>query len=645
MNLREKLFVEVRKGTKVTLSESDLNKMDRMYERELAQYDNRKVMTPYRKEPKRAFLAQLRDYAFERILDRHLYTFSHVLVIPNPYGVAKQTALILFNSSKEYKVRYRVFGDNGNDFVGESSYTTRHRVAILGLYFERSNTVDLSLIDREGKVVKHRVIRIFVSEVPENQKDLVMEVEGDKSAAMPLLAVNGAAFSPLVFDADGAIRYSMQLRTYKMGMIPMPNGHVLLADRTANIVNSMGKIQPCRYHEMDYMGRVYRTYLLEYRIGRAITQHGDSLFFVTASDDGHLSDRIAELNLKTGELIKYCDIHSIVGDKYRVYDNWIDTSNIEYNDGRILITAKRLNSIISIDWKELKPDWIIAPPKVWQDSDVSKYVLKDKSEHREGEAVIPVCSFPEYTSLMEDNGDKKKIVLFDIRNVVKYDGKVIVPGGKRSTKNSMVKIIDIDEKDMSYRVSEQTEVLSSLRFSRVIHSEDEKYLLVAQGYLREQTDDVHSIIQEIDADTGEKLPGSKIRKVFSSAWIFAPDIKEFCISMEKNDNVIFGKLNPLEKFAGELPVLSKEKTDGYYFGHGRICDELFLCNMRPGAVDRIYFIGEHNAYVKDMENVAFKDKKESFAIPLKEFAKDEYHVYVEYNDEVHKLKNEIRIVK
>ena len=53
MNLREKLFVEVRKGTKVTLSESDLNKMDRMYERELAQYDNRKVMTPYRKEPKR----------------------------------------------------------------------------------------------------------------------------------------------------------------------------------------------------------------------------------------------------------------------------------------------------------------------------------------------------------------------------------------------------------------------------------------------------------------------------------------------------------------------------------------------------------------------------------------------------------------
>ena len=51
MNLREKLFVEVRKGTKVTLSESDLNKMDRMYERELAQYDNQQG---YDAVPKRA---------------------------------------------------------------------------------------------------------------------------------------------------------------------------------------------------------------------------------------------------------------------------------------------------------------------------------------------------------------------------------------------------------------------------------------------------------------------------------------------------------------------------------------------------------------------------------------------------------------
>ena len=426
-----------------------------------------------------------KELAIKRILDNDIYSFKNALLILNPYKISLLTAVLLFNTEMQCMVRYVIKGIRGSkDYtVCDETYTTRHRVPILGLYGGRNNKIDLSLVDKNGETIKHRVIQIYVSPIQENIRNMVSETD-TKMSQFGFIMLNTAIGSPVAIDRNGDVRYSIQIKTGKLGMIPLANGHFLLVDKTANRIDKYGRVTPCRYHEMDYMGRVYRTYLLEYRIGRAITQHGDSLFFVTASDDGHLSDRIAELNLKTGELIKYCDIHSIVGDKYRVYDNWIDTSNIEYNDGRILITAKRLNSIISIDWKELKPDWIIAPPKVWQDSDVSKYVLKDKSEHREGEAVIPVCSFPEYTSLMEDNGDKKKIVLFDIRNVVKYDGKVIVPGGKRSTKNSMVKIIDIDEKDMSYRVSEQTEVLSSLRFSRVIHSEDEKYPLVAQGYLR-----------------------------------------------------------------------------------------------------------------------------------------------------------------
>lgn len=137
----------------------------------------------------------------------------------------------------------------------------------------------------------------------------------------------------------------------------------------------------------------------------------------------------------------------------------------------------------------------------------------------------------------------------------------------------------------------------------------------------------------------------QVSKSFSNAWPFAPDIKDYCVSMEKNDNAILGKLNPLEKFDGTMPALSENKTDGYFFGGGRICDDLFLCNMRPGTVDKIYFIGEKHSYVKDMENVKFVNKKEGFAIPLNDFEKDEYHVYVEYDDEVHKLKNEIRIIK
>ena len=100
MGFLDKYFIEVKNGSKVTYSESDLNKLDRMYENEVLAKTKKNIKSPMRKEMQKSFHSQVRDYAFERILDRHLYTFQYLLVIPDPYGVAKQTALILFNSSK-----------------------------------------------------------------------------------------------------------------------------------------------------------------------------------------------------------------------------------------------------------------------------------------------------------------------------------------------------------------------------------------------------------------------------------------------------------------------------------------------------------------------------------------------------------------
>ena len=70
-----------------------------------------------------------------------------------------------------------------------------------------------------------------------------------------------------------------------------------------------------------------------------------------------------------------------------------------------------------------------------------------------------------------------------------------------------------------------------------------------------------------------------------------------------------------------------------------------LCAFKPGYVDRIYFVGENNSYVKDYSVLKEVDRKELFAISLSEMKKDEYYIYIEYDGEFYKLKNEIRIVK
>ena len=94
MGLFGKWFVDVKRGTKVTYSESDLRKLDRTYEKEVFPGGRRKIMSPLRKAPQQAYLTQVRDYAFEKILDGHMYTFAHLLVVPNPYDLVKQSALI-----------------------------------------------------------------------------------------------------------------------------------------------------------------------------------------------------------------------------------------------------------------------------------------------------------------------------------------------------------------------------------------------------------------------------------------------------------------------------------------------------------------------------------------------------------------------
>ena len=68
----KKLFVEVKNGGKMTYSVSDLNKLDRMYETEVFERKEKRVMSPFKKEMQKSFQAQVRDYAFEKILDRHL---------------------------------------------------------------------------------------------------------------------------------------------------------------------------------------------------------------------------------------------------------------------------------------------------------------------------------------------------------------------------------------------------------------------------------------------------------------------------------------------------------------------------------------------------------------------------------------------
>lgn len=635
MGLFSKYFVEVKNGTKVTYSESDLRKLDRTYEKEVFPENKKRIMSPLNKVPQQAYLTQLRDYAFERVLDRHMYTFKHLLVVPNPYDIVKQSALLLFNSSKMRKVRYRVLGDTPEaDFVGETEYTTRHRVPIMGLYLERSNKVILELIDEEENVVKRRLLRIFVGDSPKKIKDIITESHNNNLTQFPFILVNGVSFNPLVVDCNGVIRYSIQLRTNSIGMIPLEGGRFLYEDRTANRMNKRGYVKPCRYHEMDYMGRVYRTFLLDFPLSGVVAKNGNSLYMVSAETEVRINDKIIELDMTTGKVVKECLLADLVGTEYRNRGDWAIISNLSYHEKYLIITVKRLHTVIKLDWETMEIQWILAPKAVWKGTELEKYLLHGDVDTEQ------ICRRPDSATIVEWDEEKgtERMLLFHEQSMGD------VPLETEDNDKSAVLLLDIKGDERSFQSFGSHECIKNKRFGSAIYSEDKKRVLMCAGLRKNIIEGKKARFTELDNKTGEMYRYMYFRKAFNKIWLFKPDIAQAAKAVEVTDNVIFGSLNPPAVFEGELPPLAEERIERAYFSGAHLCEDLFLGNILPGRIDRIYFVGENHSYVQDYSGMVAARVKFPFAIPLNEMGIDEYHIYVESQGVVHRLKNEIRIV-
>lgn len=629
MGFWKDLFVEVRHGSKVTYSPSDLNKLDRSYEREVSSQTERKVLSPFRKEAQRFFTAQVRDYAFEQILDRHLYTFSHLLVIPNPYGMAQQTALLLFNSSREYKVRYRVQGDNGADFIGETEMTKRHRVAVMGLYFDRSNKVDLYLIDENEQIVKHRMIRIYVGEAVSNSPEIVSKVETDSELQMPMVMVNGELYRPMAMDVNGAVRYALQLRTGRMGMIPLQNGHFLFADRTANCVNSLGKIQPCRYHEMDYLGRVYRTFIINEPIGILAAGQGASLYLAMASDEGHVNDCILELDMNSGDVLSKFNLSEVLGEKYRTVSDWTKLSHMECRDGKLMLSLRRLHTVLCLNTEDMKPEFVLAQPGVWDGTPLADYVL-----HPEADSDILNFGWPNSAIWKE----KDRLYIFNAK------ARGDVPQGYSDTKSSEVIELQIDRAKNSFHILYRHSSDRTLNYGAALPLEGQN-ILYLQGAVQYKTGDRAAVLTVVDMEKDREGSRITLSMEYISAWEFKPDIPSYSRFIDAREKCVFGNLGMPEKFDGELPPLTEERLSRRFFRRPHMCDNLFLFSMLPGAISHIYFQGEKHGYVQDYSMLKNAKRQEIFAIQVDGFEPDEYYIYLEFDGVARRLKNEIRVIE
>lgn len=625
--------IDIKNATKTTYSDEDLRKLDLNYRNEFQIDREKRIYTPFRKEMPRAWQSQVRDMAFEKILDDRIFSFRHMLVIPNPYGASVQTAMLLFNTPKEYRVRYRILGKlEGTDFVGETRMTTRHRVPVIGLYKGYTNKLILELIDAEGEVYQRRDLKIYTRDIPLGQQNIVTKVEHSQTSCFPFVLVNGFRFKPVVFDQNGEVRYSLQIRTDRTGMIPLENGRFLYVDATVNRVASNGGKVACQYHEMDYMGRVYQTYLLDYPVGRYAAQNGDSLFLLTSSAEGYTDDCIVELDRCTGQIRRKCLLEDLIGDKYKKKGDWIVASGMQYVQGQLILTMRRYHTVVSIDWEKQSVNWVLAPDPIWRDTALAGKLLRSVDQN------IVDGYMPESPEIQMQEDGHILIRLYCIQN----KGSVPVEGAV-SDDDSRIDFYELYPKEQTFHKLRSVAVVKSQRDAGCVYREQENRILSLSGMLMRRTENLRACIEELDGQTGQMINRLRLCKRYRSAWLFEPDIEAYSVPLKHDIDAVKGNLEPPEKFTGSLPEPVPEKLKKKVFGNIRVSDTLFLFAFFAGSVQNVYLIGEKHSYVQRFTGLAKKQQKESFCMTLDQLELDEYQVYVEVDDQIYHLKNEIRV--
>lgn len=87
------------------------------------------------------------------------YTFQHPLLIRNPYGTNTTAVYMYFKTTEELQAGYTIHCNNYADFSQTlnsntlSGYTTEHEYLLIGAIPNQTNTITVTLTNKQGKVV------------------------------------------------------------------------------------------------------------------------------------------------------------------------------------------------------------------------------------------------------------------------------------------------------------------------------------------------------------------------------------------------------------------------------------------------------------------------------------------------------------
>lgn len=217
-------------------------------------------------------------------------TFEAMELVRNPYGITPLTALAIFHSDIPCRLSYSIENDTAAPWHYDyTSLTTDHVAPILGLCPDTDNTVKLTLYRADGSVLAEKTLSLHTDPLPEDPS------------------------CPIWRDRRGDVRYCLSIPSCDAHLIPLSDGHFLLIHDKIR-TRTDGRPLPTHLHEVDLLGRCYRTCYVGDGILNAYGEVSESNhnFLVLSIDRKKNEPILLELDRETGAIV-------------HVYSSWDQT--------------------------------------------------------------------------------------------------------------------------------------------------------------------------------------------------------------------------------------------------------------------------------------------------------------------------------
>lgn len=587
------------------------------------------------------FRSKAIENAIEKVLDSGKYTEEKMLVLKNPYMLSPLTALIIFTTKEPCSVH--VILEDGDLLDQWTEVSTRHRIPVYGMHPGMENKIHLELW-RDDQCQSEKVVSITTRKLPKFLLDQVVVQKKKKESVSPFTLVFGGSIRyPYAFDESGEIRFYIRRRTKSYGLYRLSEGRFLYLSNNVQ-VPSYANPHSALAMEMDLMGRVFREYMIQKGIhhdGCEMTPGGNILGLSSSLTD-YVEDAVVEIDRNTGKVVKQLNLADILSEHpYFNFIDWAHLNTVSYQqeEHTVLLCARNLHSVFKIDWETDELLWIISDPFIWKGTPYEEKVLTPVGDD------MGYC-YQAHSSyfLPEDASDKKRMIIYDNhwakrRPMETFDGD----------KKSYVRIYEIDEKE--HTVTMQGNFATPKSTIRSIGLVIGDRVMAMSGALLKAKDGCKGRITEFDRESGKIINDYLTKNDFYRAYPFFADYAAMSRSMEETPQILRDdEAVDLKKCTsvkvGDMPLAIGSPNLNYKF-----YEDILLIKETDHEVEKIYFEGKKNAYVKDYTQTEqkwpekFGDMVYFLPIPTLALEPDHYRIYLQFRGSLFDTKKTFRITE